>query len=188
MKQTTFSTISILCIIILSLGCLAVAPYVYRISMQDQVDSQEILLTKLGLQTKRIMADLERQKQQVEQYGEQTLFLLEGSTTGIAGANLQKRVTEVVKQHNGNASSFQIQSPEKENELTRIVMNISLRADIVSIQKILHELETGTPFIFIEDMTIQAQEKNTGSSPALQRQKLDISMKIIGYFENNKNI
>lgn len=188
MKQVSFKPIFILLVFITVFMIMAVAPYLYSISMSEKIDVQNTNLVKLQLLQKTLIADLKRNKEKMQQYGKQKRFLLKGTTLGIAGANLQRRVAEVIKRNNGNARSFQIQSPEKETGLTKIVINISLSADIVSVQKILHELETGTPFIFIDDMVVQSTETQTGSSTSFQRKKLDISMKTIGYFAQEKSI
>lgn len=170
------------------LASLASTPYIFSSNIADQINRQVAKLAILSVQKKSIMSDLKLQNMQMQQYGNQKHFMLAGSTEGIAGANLQKRVNEVVKLHNGNARSFQIQSPEKEDRLTRISMNISLKANIVSLQKILHDLETGAPFVFIEDIVIQAPDNNSGTGNTFQRKQLDITMKIIGYFSQNKSI
>ncbi|MGY4432195.1 general secretion pathway protein M [Bradyrhizobium sp. F1.13.1] len=81
---------------------------------------------------------------------------LEGATVTIAGAALLQRVTSAVSKLGGNVLSSQIDlqgTPTKTGFLTIIA---SCDIDQVGLQQLLYDLEAGQPFLFIDQLSVQA--------------------------------
>lgn len=166
----------------------AVVPFIYGQHLNERLVIQEDTTQRLKVASAKIIETLKQQKRELQRFGQQDKFLLTGETTGIAGADLQKLVSDIAGRHKGKIQSYQLLSPEKEEKLTVISMSVTLNANIHDIQKILHEMETGTPFIFVDDIVIQAQEDQGGIKSAFQRPALDVTMKVKAYFSENRNI
>lgn len=109
------------------------------------------------------------------------LLLLEGETTGIAGANLQKLMSGLVLAHGGEATSFQILPPKEDGNLMRIPMGLSIRVGIDGLRDIIHGLETSTPLIFIDDITIRAEQDDFRAPDPHFLGPLDVTLQVSGF-------
>ena len=83
---------------------------------------------------------------------------LSGKTVTIAGAALQERVEAAVKKAGGNVLSSQIdlQGPHSAEGFIRLTE--SLEIDQASLQPLLYDLEAGMPYLFVENLAIQAPQ------------------------------
>ncbi len=180
-EKSTLSALGILATVIVVLGLLVIMPFMYLSTFSNNVEARALTIKRMQLQAARISKSLQGKKQQAEQAGQGDKLLLSGDTTGIAGANLQRMVTDLVARNKGQSRSFQVLSPEKEKNLTRISMSLSIEVDVDSFQRILHALETSAPLIFVEDIVVQTKENSNGIGNSLQKQRLDVTMKLSGY-------
>ena len=108
-------------------------------------------------------------------------LLLEGETTGIAGANLQKLLSGLVAEHGGAASSIQILPPKDDGNLVRISMSLSISVNIDGLRDILHALETGAPLLFIDDVGVRSDMDSFGAADRHFMGPLDVTLQVSGY-------
>ncbi len=113
-------------------------------------------------------------------------MLLEGETTGIAGANLQKLLSGLVLAHGGEATSFQILPPKEDGNLMRIPMSLSISVGIDGLRDIVHGLETSTPLIFIDDITIRAEQDDFRAPDPHYLGPLDVTLQVSGFAYKNE--
>ena len=113
-------------------------------------------------------------------------LLLEGETTGIAGANLQKLLSGLVAEHGGAASSIQILPPKDDGNLVRISMSLSISVNIDGLRDILHALETGAPLLFIDDVGVRSDMDSFGAADAHFMGPLDVTLQVSGYASGHK--
>jgi len=79
---------------------------------------------------------------------------LDASTPGLAGAELQAYIARLADQHAALVSfGTQASAGEEAADVVRIEasLDISLRA----LQVLLYQLESGTPYVFVESMTVR---------------------------------
>ena len=81
---------------------------------------------------------------------------LEGATVTVAGATLLQRVAAAVTKLGGNVLSSQLdlQGPHAKAGFVTMVANCEL--DQSKLQSLLYDLEAGMPFLFIDQLDIQA--------------------------------
>jgi general secretion pathway protein M len=113
-------------------------------------------------------------------------LLLEGETTGIAGANLQKLLSGLVAEHGGAASSIQILPPKDDGNLVRISMSLSISVNIDGLRDILHALETGAPLLFIDDVGVRSDMDSFGAADIHFMGPLDVTLQVSGYASGHK--
>jgi general secretion pathway protein M len=113
-------------------------------------------------------------------------LLLEGETTGIAGANLQKLLSGLVAEHGGAASSIQILPPKDDGNLVRISMSLSISVNIDGLRDILHALETGAPLLFIDDVGVRSDMDSFGAADVHFMGPLDVTLQVSGYASGHK--
>ena len=183
---TAAFSVVVLLAVLAAMGFIAVAPYV-RLSWLEQTiaHNQEELL-QLRKEIAREGA-LRKENSELAAVGEDaSLMLLQGETTGIAGANLQKLMSGLVLQHGGAASSIQILPPKEDGNLVRIPISLSISVGIDGLRDILYGLETGTPLLFIDDITIRSEADDFGSPDPHFLGPLDVTLQISGYALRNE--
>jgi general secretion pathway protein M len=83
---------------------------------------------------------------------------LSGKTITIAGAALQERVETAVKKAGGNVLSSQIDFQGPHAAEGFVGLTESLEIDQSSLQPLLYDLEAGMPYLFVENLAIQAPQ------------------------------
>lgn len=106
---------------------------------------------------------------------------LEGDSLTIAGAALQKRATGAVEEAGGNVLSAHADLQEDRSESEQITLTISFEIEQGGLQKMLYDIETGTPYLFIDRLAIQSPE-----SPQGDASRLKITMNVVGQWQQTK--
>jgi general secretion pathway protein M len=166
-------------------GLVAAIPFVRLSWLEQTIEQSQDELLQLRKQIAR-EAELRKENSALAAAGrDASLLLLEGETTGIAGANLQKLMSGLVLGHGGAASSFQILPPKEDGNLMRIPMSLSISVGIDGLRDILHSLETSTPLIFIDDITIRAEPEDFRSPDPHYLGPLDVTLQVSGFALKN---
>jgi len=101
---------------------------------------------------------------------------LEATTLTIAGAELQKHVTALVRMGGGNVLSSQVDLQQAEGSSEHVGLTITAEVDQSALQKLLYDIEAGMPLLFIDRLLIQPVQLQGGdSSGARLRAQLTIS-------------
>jgi hypothetical protein len=79
---------------------------------------------------------------------------LDAPTAGLAGADLQAHVARLAGQH-AVLVSFVTQSQAGEDAADSVRIEASLEVALGPLQDLLYQLETGTPYVFVESMTVR---------------------------------
>jgi general secretion pathway protein M len=136
------------------------------------------------LELRRKTADESRLRAENENLvasGQSTNLLLDGETTGISGASLQRLINDRVLAHGGTASSLQVLPPADENDLVRISLSLSISVGIDGLHALVHDLETAQPLIFIDDIRIRSgQDEFTVPEPHYLG-PLDITLQVSAF-------
>jgi general secretion pathway protein M len=79
---------------------------------------------------------------------------LDAPTTGLAGADLQAYVERLANQH-AALVSFAVQPASREDPPDTVRIEASLDISLIDLQVLLYQLESGTPYVFVESMTVR---------------------------------
>jgi len=99
---------------------------------------------------------------------------LEGRSVTIAGAALQQRVTGAVTKTGGNVLSTQIDLNSTQAKNGFISLIVSCEVKQPALQQLLYDLEAGMPFLFVEQLEVQAPQA-TGQEDAAMRVLITVS-------------
>ena len=99
---------------------------------------------------------------------------LEGRSVTIAGAGLQQRVTGAVGKAGGNVLSTQIDLNSSQAKSGFISLIVSCEVKQTALQQLLYDLEAGMPFLFVEQLEVQAPQA-TGQEDAPMRVLITVS-------------
>jgi general secretion pathway protein M len=179
-------SLAVLAAALAAMGLATAMPFVHLSWLEQSVAQNQEELLRLRKQIAR-EGELRKENTELAALGEDaSLLLLEGETTGIAGANLQKLMSGLVLEHGGAASSLQILPPKEDGNLVRIPMSLSISVGIDGLRDILHSLETGTPLIFIDDITIRAETDDFRATDPHYLGPLDVTLQVSGYALKNE--
>jgi general secretion pathway protein M len=81
---------------------------------------------------------------------------LEGSTVTIAGAALLKRIGGAVARVGGNVLSSQVDLQGSQAKTGFVSVIASCEFEQPALQQLLYDLEAGMPFIFVDQLVVQA--------------------------------
>jgi hypothetical protein len=87
---------------------------------------------------------------------------LPGKSAAIAGAALQRIVANAVEGAGGRVVQSEIARPEaagQEEEQGTVNLRAEFETDIVGLQRIVFELETGAPVLMVQAITIETKDK-----------------------------
>jgi general secretion pathway protein M len=99
---------------------------------------------------------------------------LEGQTVTVAGAALQQRIGNAVKAVGGNVLSSQVDLQGMDAKKGFISLTASCEVEQAALQQLLYDLEAGMPFLFVDQLTVQAPQA-TGADSARMRVLIGVS-------------
>ncbi len=114
-----------------------------------------------------------------------TAQYLPQSAPPLAAAELQQRVKAVVEAAGGTLRSTQALPPVEEGSAVKVAVNATVSGDTDSLQKILYDLESQTPLLFVDNLDVSAREVRqrlpNGRLAGYTRVQLNIQFEISGY-------
>ncbi len=100
---------------------------------------------------------------------------LDGPTVTIAGADLQRRVASAVSAVGGNVLSSQVDLQGSQASEGYVVLSASCEVGQGSLQPLLYDLEAGMPFLFVEQLVVQAPQSGEESEGKRMRVQIDVA-------------
>jgi general secretion pathway protein M len=105
---------------------------------------------------------------------------LEGATVTIAGAALLQRVAAAVTKLGGNVLSSQLDLQGTQAKAGFVSMVASCEIDQPALQPLIYDLEAGMPFLFIDQLAVQAPITSSGEG------KLRVLLAVSGQWQGVK--
>jgi general secretion pathway protein M len=81
---------------------------------------------------------------------------LDGATVTVAGAALLQRVSATVTRLGGNVLSSQVDLQGTQSKAGFVTVIANCNIDQPGLQKLLYDLEAGMPFLFVDQLVVQA--------------------------------
>ena len=109
---------------------------------------------------------------------------LTGPSDALAAAELQDRVKSVVEGAGGELRSTQILPAEElEADLgfRRTTLRVHFVVTIDGLEETLYELETGQPYLIIDEVTVRQERARRRRSEPQAQPMLDVSLELFGY-------
>jgi general secretion pathway protein M len=101
--------------------------------------------------------------------------LLEGPTVTVAGATLLQRVAGAITRVGGNIVSSQVDltGPQAKDGFINVTANCEV--DQPALQQLLYNIESGMPFLFIDQLVVQAPSIGPGVAGGKMRVLISVS-------------
>ena len=111
---------------------------------------------------------------------------LEGPTLTVAGAALQQRVAAAVKDAGGSVLSSQIELQAPDAKPGFISLSASCEVEQAMLQKLLYDLESGMPILFVDQLQVQAPSVSEGAGSDQQGGRLKVQIDVSGQWQTTK--
>jgi general secretion pathway protein M len=109
-------------------------------------------------------------------------MFLEGATVTVAGAALIQRVAGAVTKFGGTVLSTQVELKGTQSKAGFLSILVSCDIDQMGLQKLLYDLEAGMPFLFVDQLVVQAPSTLSSSGSG----KLRILLAVSGQWQGAK--
>ena len=107
------------------------------------------------------------------------------SAPSLAAAELQQRVKAVVETMGGALRSTQALPPTEEGGAVKVTVSAAMTGDTESLRKVLYELESQTPLLFVDNLDVSARENRprlpNGQLASYTRVQLSVQFEVSGY-------
>jgi hypothetical protein len=109
-------------------------------------------------------------------------FFLRNTAPNLAGAELQELVRAAIESNAGRITTSQNQGPRDEGRFRQIIVSVQFFATTPALQKILYAIETGPPYLVVENMTLRPLNAFRGFKPvAGQEPELNVQLDVAGF-------
>ncbi len=109
---------------------------------------------------------------------------ISGETEALAAAEMQGYVKRIVEENGGHLTSIQILSDnETEEPVPRIALKVQITGAIETVQKVFYALESGQPYVFLDDVYLHSRSAYTFRPNQPQVLQMDIRFNLYGYLQ-----
>ncbi len=132
---------------------------------------------------------LEPQYVKLKKYHLSDKRYLKSTSESLAAAEIQQIIKEIIVPTNGEILSTQIITNRKNDLIPQITLKVRLRSNLKSLVTILYKIETGNPFLFIDNMNIRSRvisRRRVRNSEIEQAPTiLDVQFDVSGYIRGS---
>ena len=122
-------------------------------------------------------AELEKLAKQQSRSG----VYLAGDTDALAAAGLQEDVGAKIEKNGGKLRSIQILPVKTDGDFKRVSVRVQLTATLGSFARILYALESGKPYVFIDNLDVKNRRGRKAKKGTEEDPELVIRFDLYGY-------
>jgi len=157
MKLDREQTISVAVLALLLLACAGAV----QLSMQARSDAMQEFIERREM-VARLEARLRTDRpNRLVATAPPTAFL-DAPTQGLAGAQLQAHLAQTAGAQQAGLISSGLEAAKREDTPDTIRLQATMEIGLSALQAILYQLESGTPYVFVEALTVQPAGAATG--------------------------
>jgi general secretion pathway protein M len=151
---------------------------------RDTIDGLESRLQQLQ-RAAAIGDTLQPQYEQLKRWRSSDAHYLKSNSAALAAAELQRLVKRIIVAKNAEVVSTQILTTRQEEGFDRVSLKVRIRGELENIVQAFHVIETGEPFVFLDNVSVRASRgrRLRGQTPTLQT--MDIDMELVGYMPHS---
>lgn len=178
--QRQLLALAILILIVVIIFMLTVAPlWALNRHYLDSIDGLEGRLEILQ-RTVAAGSGLRSQHDQLKRTLASDRHYLKSTTEALAAADLQGIVKRIAGQKDMQVLSTQILPTIEQSDFTRVALKVRMRVRQDSMVKVFHALETGQPYLFLDNVSVSSRNRRVGRSKVGQI-LLNVDFDLIGY-------
>ncbi len=86
-------------------------------------------------------------------------FYFDAPTSALAGAELQRKVQDIVTEAKGRLISTQLLPEKKDEHPTRVLVRTQIQGSTDTLLDVLYQLELSRPFLFIDQVSVRSSAR-----------------------------
>ncbi len=153
----------------------------------DQLRASEARFQGMIAQRERLEEELSR----VRQFEADSDLFLKQASASLGSAELTNRLKEMIRLHasegeqNCQVISNQLMRGRVQEPFERVTNKVRLRCELEDLSKVLYHLENGTPYVFVDELSIyrHVTRRRRGRETVEQR-TLDVRFDLSGYLKS----
>lgn len=179
-KQRQLLAVTILVLVIAMLITITIMP-LWAVN-RHYLDTIEELDHRLEILQRTVSTSdgLRSQHEQLKRSLTSNRHYLQGTSDALAAANLQSTIKRLAASKSMEILSTQILPASEDAGFTRVALKVRMRGILENTVKLIHSLETGQPYLFIDNVTIRKISRRSSKLPAIG-QMLNVDFDLIGY-------
>jgi len=178
-KQRQLLALAILALVVVMIITLTIAPlWAVNRHYQDTIDG---LGKRLNILQRTVSSnnDLQSQHEQLKRSLASNRHYLKSTSEALAAANLQAFVKRIAVSKGMEVLSTQILPASEEAGFTRVALKVRTRGMLDNTVQVFHTLETGQPYLFLDNITVRRTSRRSKSTTT--GQMLNVDFDLIGY-------
>ncbi len=173
--------VAILAVVILGTYSFAIGPAVDGYTADRETIDQLSTVRGRYERAAREVPELSNRLEALRQRGTAKAGYLEGEDETVAAAVLQERLKSLLQQHGGVLKSTQVLNGKDEGPSRRISIRGNMTATLAALQRVIYDLEAGSPLLFVDNLDVRAGARVRGGADADQEPQLDVNFDVSGY-------
>jgi len=107
---------------------------------------------------------------------------LEAESRALAGARMSEMLRELAERYGAEVRSVRvIEGGEDDREAGRVALNVAMRGAWAQLFPVLHAVETGDPYFFVQSFTISARGRRRARGAEEESPTLELQIELYGY-------
>jgi general secretion pathway protein M len=111
-------------------------------------------------------------------------YYLAQSKPALASAELEQYLERILRSGNAQIMSTQAVSEAGGGVTPSVAVKVRMRSDLMTLVTLIHRVETGSPTLFVNNLTISAFAAGQLNNPAVQVQSLDVQFDLVGFLRD----
>ncbi|HYC34799.1 MAG TPA: type II secretion system protein GspM [Usitatibacter sp.] len=108
-------------------------------------------------------------------------FFLRSGAVALSAAEAQEAVRSIVEANGGKLVTMQAPSSREDGRYRQITVNVQLTANIQALRRILHAIETNTPYLFVDNLMVRSQVSGQHRPGPGQEPEMFVHFDVSGY-------
>lgn len=176
--------VGLLAVVLLALYSFVIGPAVasYADSRRQSARLRDELahLQAIG----RDIPDLETRLAQLHRQGATAAGYLDGQNETLVAAALQERLKAAVAATGGRLNSTQVLTIAAQGKTRRVAVRGQMQMNIAALQRVLYTLESGSPYLFIDNLDVRPMVGPRGPQSTDGDGVLDVYFDVYGYMRS----
>jgi general secretion pathway protein M len=108
-------------------------------------------------------------------------FFLRSGTTAISAAEASEALRGIIEQNGGKLITLQAPTSRDDGRYRQITVSVQMAANAVALRRILHGIDTYTPFLFVDNLMVRTQvQSNFRPAPGAEPEMF-VTLDVSGY-------
>lgn len=183
-QQRALAVLILLGLVAAVFGFLVVPVWSLYAHYDDTLETMQDRLVRFR-RAAAVEQDLNARHEALKRWQAADSSLLKSETRALAGAELQRIAKRAIQPGGGQVLSTQALPVVEEQGAARVGIRIRMRSDLEAAVKIFYNLETGQPFLFIDNVStrksVRRVRRTRKRKPNVAADRLDLDFELFGY-------